>query len=327
MVPPTAELDLALELGVAQALAADGVLHGVLDDGAHLADVALEAAAGRGVPLGNLVQADDAAREAALKLFGVDAHDGFEDLDGREEAVRCGGDGGKLGVVGADALVHVHGQVNGLLGPHLGDENVRVDGANGVGTGKVPLLLAHGHKDNVPGVDVRVVVRLGRVRLVAVGVLVGGARHVELEAHRVVVEAAGVVVLGVGGLLVPLEEVLQALAATLEGDQAQAVRQHLVLDHRRVVLDEDVFNRQRGNLGNENAAKGVGDGGIEADEREGGVELLVLVKVDGEVGLEALDCEGAIFAGDMARVFYGADVGYSLLIDIDSLRMGAHGQL
>lgn len=329
VVSPAAELDLALELGVAQALAADGVLHGVLDDGAHLADVALEAVAGRGrdVLFGNLVQGDDAAGEAALKLFGVAAHDGLEERNGRQQAVRGGGDGGELGVVGADALVHVHGQVDGLLGPHLGDEDVRVDGGDGVGAGKVLFLLAHGRKDNVAGVDVRVVVGLGRVRLVGRGVLVGRARHVELEAHRVVVEAAGVVVLGVGGLLVPLEEVLQALAAALERDQAQAVRQHLVLDHRGVVLDEDVLNRQRRDLGNEDAAECVGEGGVEADEREGGVELLVLVKVDGKVGLEALDCEGGILAGDMAGVFNGANVGHSLLVDVDSLDSRIQGQL
>lgn len=41
VVPAAAELDLAVKLGVAQALAADGILHGILHDGAQLADVVL----------------------------------------------------------------------------------------------------------------------------------------------------------------------------------------------------------------------------------------------------------------------------------------------
>lgn len=319
VIPSAAELDLALELGVAQTLAADGVLHGVLDDSAHLADVVLEPTARRGILRGDLLQTDDAAREAALELFSVDADDGLHNLDGRQETVRGGGDGRELGVVGANALVHVHRQVDGLLGAHLGDEDVRVDGGDGVGAGKVLFLLAHGDKDNVLGVDVGVVVGLGRVLLVGVGVLVGGARHVELEADGVVVEAAGVLVLGVLGLLVPPEEVLEALAAALERDQAQAVGEHLVLDDRGVVVDEDILNGQRGDLGDEDAAEGVGERGVEADEGEGGVELVVLVKVDREVGREALDCEGCVFAGDVAGVFDGADVGDGFLVDVDGL--------
>lgn len=267
------------------------------------------------------MKADDAAREAALELLRVGADNGLEDLDGRQQAVRGCGDGGELGVVSADALVHVHGQVDGLLGPHLGDQDVRVDRGDGVGARKVRRLVARGHKDNVLGVDVRVVVRLGWVLLVRVGVGVGRTRHVELEPDRVVVETTRVLVAGIGGLLVPLEKALQALAPALEGYQAQAVGEHLVLDHRGIVVDEDVFNRQRGDLGNENTAEGVGKGGIETDEGKGGVELVVLVKVDGKVGLEALNGEGGILAGDVARVFNGADIGNGLFIDIDSLIM------
>lgn len=63
-------------------------------------------------------------------------------------------------MVCADALVHVHGQVDGLLRPQLGDEDVWVDGPDGVLAAKVLGLPARGRKDNVLCVDVRVVVSL-----------------------------------------------------------------------------------------------------------------------------------------------------------------------
>lgn len=161
VVSPPAELDLALELGMPQRLSADGVLHGILDDGLELAGVALVAAAGLASLFPrDLFEADDALGEAALELFGVGANDGLGDVDEGQQAVRGGGDGGEFGVVGADALVHVHGQVDGLLGPQLGDENVRVDGDDCVVAAKVLDLPAGGHEDDILCVDVGVVVGL-----------------------------------------------------------------------------------------------------------------------------------------------------------------------
>jgi hypothetical protein len=63
----------------------------------------------------------------------------------------------------------------------------------------------------------------------------------------------------------PLEEVVEALAAALEGDEAEAVGEDLVLDDRGVVLDVDVLNGEGGDFGEEDAAEGVGDGGVDAD--------------------------------------------------------------
>lgn len=269
VVPPAAKLDLALKLGVPQALPADGILHRILDDSLDFARVALVAAASHtGLLLGHLVQANDTVREAAGKLFRIGAQDGPEDLNGGEQSVRGGRDGGELGVVAADALVHVHGQVNGLLRAHLDNQDVRVDGGNGVLAGEELLLAAHWRKDNVLCIDVGVVVGLEGVVLAGGGVRVDGAGDIEVEADGVVVEAAGKLVLAVVGLLVPLEERLQALAAALERDQSQAVGEHLILDDGCVVVDEDMFNRQRGDLGDENAAKGVCQRGVDADQRK-----------------------------------------------------------
>lgn len=161
VVSPPAELDLALELWVPQGLSADGVLHRILDHGLVLAGVALVAAAGlAGLFPRDLFEADDALGEAALELFGVGADDGLGDVDEGQQAVRGGGDGGEFGVVGADALVHVHGQVDGLLRPQLGDEDVRVDGDDGIVAAKVLDLPSRGHEDDILCVDVGVVVCL-----------------------------------------------------------------------------------------------------------------------------------------------------------------------
>lgn len=326
VVAPTAQFHLALELVVAQALAADGIAHGVDDDG-------LQVALATGVWVGggalfrscrllarHLFQADDARGEALCKLFGVGAQDGLRDGDGGEQAVRGGGDGGELCVVGADALVHVHGQVDGLAGPQLGDKDVRVGRADGVFPRKVLGLLARGHEDDVFGVDVRVAVGLEGVVFRRGSVRVNGALDIELEANRVPVEAARVRVLAGRGLLVPLEELVEALAPALEGHEAQAVGEHLVLDDRGIVLDVDVLDGEGGDLGQQDAAEGVGDGGVDAYERKGGQELVVLVEVDGEAGAEPVDAEGVVFAGEVARVVCRGVVGDRLEVDVDRLR-------
>ncbi len=164
----------------------------------------------------------------------------------------------------------MHGQLNGLTGTELGDENVRVYGCNGVLAAKVLLLIAVGLEDDVAGVDVGVVVRLEGVRLAGVGVLVDGTCDVELELDGIEVEAVLVGIRAVLGLLVPLEKVAETLTAALEGDQAESVCENFILDDRGVVVDVDILNSQRWDLGEEDTSEGVGEGCVEADEREGG---------------------------------------------------------
>lgn len=211
-------------------------------------------------------------------------------------------------MVCADALVHVHGQVDGLLGPQLGDEDVWVDGPDGVFAAEILGLPARRRKDNVLCVDVRVVICLERVVFRRRGVLVDGACDVELEAHRVPVEAVCVLVLADCWLLVPFQEVVDALAAAVEGHEAQSVGEHLILNDGGVVLYEDVFDGERWDLGDEDAAEGVCERGVDADEGEGSVVGLVAVELDGKGGLEVLDGEGVVFAGEVAGEICGGDV-------------------
>jgi hypothetical protein len=65
------------------------------------------------------------------------------------------------------------------------------------------------------------------------------------------------------------------------------VGKHFVLDDGRVLVDEDIFYGKRGDFGEEDAAEGVGDGGVEAGEGKFGVVGGVLVELDVK-GLEML---------------------------------------
>lgn len=47
--------------------------------------------------------------------------------------------------------------------------------------------------------------------------------------------------------------------------------ENFVLDDGGVVVDEDVFDSEGRDFGEEDAAEGVGDGGVNIDEGEGGL--------------------------------------------------------
>jgi hypothetical protein len=61
------------------------------------------------------------------------------------------------------------------------------------------------------------------------------------------------------------------------------VGEHFVLDDGCILVDENVFYGERRDFREENAAKGVGDGGVDASEGEFGVIGRVLVEGDVEV--------------------------------------------
>ena len=76
---------------------------------------------------------------------------------------------------------------------------------------------------------------------------------------------------------------VQTFEAAGEGDETQARGEHFVLDYGGVVVDEDVFDCEGGNFGDEDSAEGVGYGGVEGEEGEGGFVGEVLVELDCEV--------------------------------------------
>jgi hypothetical protein len=61
------------------------------------------------------------------------------------------------------------------------------------------------------------------------------------------------------------------------------VGEHFVLNDGGVLVDEDVFDCKRGDLGEEDSPESVCNGGVEAGEGEGSVMGLVCVKLYIEV--------------------------------------------
>lgn len=56
------------------------------------------------------------------------------------------------------------------------------------------------------------------------------------------------------------------------------------MNDRSVVVNEAVFDGDCRDLGHENTAESIGDGGVESDQREGRLEPVIAVELD----LEAL---------------------------------------
>jgi len=61
------------------------------------------------------------------------------------------------------------------------------------------------------------------------------------------------------------------------------VGEHLILDDGRVLVDEYIFYGERGDFREQNATEGVGNGGVNAGERELGVLWVIAVEDDVEV--------------------------------------------
>ena len=101
--------------------------------------------------------------------------------------------------------------------------------------------------------------------------------------HNVQVEGDGIGFVGGGDFLASggidlrrrvAAEPLKTIRVNLEGDQTNAVRQNLVLDHRGVVHKRHILDGHAGSIGNHNPAEGVGNRGIDA----------LKIKVTGEIG-------------------------------------------
>jgi len=61
------------------------------------------------------------------------------------------------------------------------------------------------------------------------------------------------------------------------------VGEHLILDDGSVLVDEYILYCESGDFREQNTAEGVGDGGVNAGERELGVLWVVAVEDDVEV--------------------------------------------
>lgn len=278
------ELHLALEFLVSQTFSADGVVEGVTDDSLHFTFVTLVSASFlRRLLTGDGLKPDDAAREALSKLLRIVADDGTLNLDIRKETVGGGADRGELGVVGSDALDAMEFHTDLLAGPKLSDQNIRVNGLNGVIAGEELLLATDRVEGNVLSVDVGVPVQLAGIVFVFGGVGVLGTLDIESQNDSVVV-AGSAAALGViiGGFLEPAHPI-DALYGALEGDKTQSLREDLILDDGGVVVDKNVFDCKSGNLRHENPTESICDCCVKAHEGEGGFERGIPVELDFEI--------------------------------------------
>jgi len=66
-------------------------------------------------------------------------------------------------------------------------------------------------------------------------------------------------------------------------------------------MNKDVFDSDRGDLGDQDTAESVCDRGVDANEGEGGSQLVVAVEFDREGIAKLLDVPGVVFAGPVAR--------------------------
>ena len=117
-------------------------------------------------------------------------------------------------------------------------------------------------------IDMSVIVQFERVGFLFVNALLVCTLHDELHDQSVVV--GDIRLLAGRGLFVPAQP-SHALAAAGEGHESEALGEDLILHNRGIIVHEDVFDGDSGDLGEEDAPEGVGDGGVEADEGEGGV--------------------------------------------------------
>jgi hypothetical protein len=97
------------------------------------------------------------------------------------------------------------------------------------------------------------------------------------------------------------------------------VREYFVLDYGGVLVDEDVFDGEGGDLGEENAAEGVGYGGVDTNEGERGVEGCMGVEFDAEVLLKSV-CHVVECEGDSMCIHLGSNRGPSHDFRLASVR-------
>ena len=201
-------------------------------------------------------------------------------------------------MIGSNALDAVTLQVNGLTRSQFCDQNIRVDRADGFIASKVLGLLALRVELKLMCVDGAVDVELVGVAFSLscefLSFLTPFASDVKLEDDGVVVARNGSV--GVNDFARLLEDVLlgrivlgralleplhpaETFARAGEGNETDTVAENLVLDDGSVVVDKDVFYGQSRDFGQHDTAVCVCDRGIDADEREDRVILVILVEV------------------------------------------------
>jgi len=239
-------------------------------------------------------------------------------------------------VVGSNALDAVTLQVDSLTRSHFRDQDIGVDRADGIVTGKVLGLLALRVELELMCVDGAVDVELVGVTLSLsckfLAFLTPFASDVEFEDDGVVVARNGSV--GVDDFARLLEDVLlsgivlgralleplhpaETFTGASEGNETDTVTENFVLNDGGVVVDKDVFYGQGRDFGQHDSAICVCDRCIDANERKDGIVLVILVEVYVETLLEGVEVPRVVLAGVVARKIGRDDILDGLGVDAD----------
>eukprot|EP00968_Pinguiococcus_pyrenoidosus_P000501 scaffold31_cov263-Pinguiococcus_pyrenoidosus.AAC.7 len=160
------------------------------------------------------------------------------------------------------ALLAVHLRHDALAGPQLGDENVVMHGLHLPESLQLvplrhPLEAVTVHVARVRRIRVAAPARVALVLLVLLGSR--PAQHVHTK-HR-----------GVGvrhGVLVAAVHLRQVVRVQLDGHEAQAVRQHLVVDDAGVIQDVHLLDGHGRHLGQHDAPQRICQGHVGAHQVE-----------------------------------------------------------
>mmetsp|Transcript_19951 Transcript_19951/g.64776 ORF Transcript_19951/g.64776 Transcript_19951/m.64776 type:complete len:424 (+) Transcript_19951:114-1385(+) len=209
-----------------------------------------------------------------------------------QQAVRCGRDGRPLGVRLASPLLTPGLQLDVLTRPQLGDQDVVVDWPNRRVAEPLllpPLLYPHQRARQNPRVDHLV----GPARTAALPACAAaacgppGAATESLRPLTLDIQAEGDdVVLVV--ILLP-HALSEEPGVCLDRDEPKAVRQHLVLRHRRVVQHEHLVDGHRRHIGKQDAPERVSYGGINPDDVKDDLLLIQALDLNLQVSAESLD--------------------------------------
>ena len=262
MVSHPSQLDFILELRVAQAFPGHGIPEGVLDHRLLLSDLVLIILASfRRVLFGEIFETNNPLRETPREFLRIIPQNRLHDINRRHQAIASRSNGRKLSMIAPSPLPRMQLHRDLLPRPQFRDQNIRIHRPDHILPRERIDLLADGVERDIPRINIMPFIQLlDVIRLALLQQLLRSllplTRHFQPHEDGILIRR--LVALGVAFAGRALEIHLRDGGGVAgEGDQAEAVREHFVLDYRGVVVYEDVFDGDGGDFGEEDAAEGV----------------------------------------------------------------------
>lgn len=100
------------------------------------------------------------------------------------------------------------------------------------------------------------------------------------------------------------------------------MRENLILNNTSILEDIDGFDSDTGDFGHHDSAEGVRDGGIDVDEIELGMVLIVLIEVDTTGVTKLVNVPAVIFSRVVAGKVGGCNISNDFSLDSNDLELG-----